>query len=128
MIATAEPSLKRCLGCGRTLPMSVFPVRSDRPGRRRAKCRECWARYMAAYRYWRRQKLLHDFCRRTANAKTNRQAIRLADRYAKRFGARRLAYSLVDYTLAVASRRPGNAAVLTAIKAIYRISFAPPAG
>jgi len=90
--------------CGRTLPVEHFRLRADRPGHRRGECRECWSGYIRQYRAARRDRLPHDFCRRAANVKNDRQAVRLGNRFARRFGPKRFASLLVDYAYGLADR------------------------
>jgi hypothetical protein len=128
MIETAPHALKVCSRCVRTLPVERFRLRADRPGHRRGECRDCWRKYIRQYRAGRRDMLLHDFCRRAANAKNDRQAVGLGNRFARRFGSKRFAGLLVDYAYDLADRRPGSAGVLTALRAIYRTCLPRPAG
>lgn len=121
--SSAPPVLKVCTVCARSLPAEQFRPRTDRPGKRRTECRQCWARYIRSYRAGRRDRLIRDFCRRAANAKSQRQAVQLAHQLARRFGVERFATLLVEYTCQLASRRPGCAGVLTALKALSRIGF-----
>lgn len=42
--------VKRCLGCLQPLALTAFPLRSDRPGQRKSRCRICLNRITGIWR------------------------------------------------------------------------------